>query len=178
MVVDGFEVCESFDPFTFPGGADEGNSWTGTVGTHNASAQLFSVDNCGGEVCDEISISFQIVTCDGGDIVCPPNVTIRCDQDVNDLSVTGEATFDCDATVQVNFMDELIRETCPQQIERTWTATVQRINTSPCVSMRLAHWDFSGPSSGSLCGDFGGDPLGGSGVPASSTDRGLSLIHI
>jgi len=172
LTVDGTEICENFIPFTFPGGAQEGSNWNGGLGTHTVHAQLFSVEHCGGKICDERSISFSIVSCDISDIACPPDVTISCDQDINDLSITGMASFDCDADISINFTDEVIRETCPQQVRRTFTTTVMQTNTNPCVPMTLARFNFAGPSSGSLCGDFGGNPLAGSGVPASSVHPG------
>ena len=38
--------------------------------------------------------------------------------------------------------------------------------------MNIANFNFTGPATGSLCGDFGGDPLAGSGVPPTSVNRG------
>ena len=69
-------------------------------------------------------------------ISCPANVTIDCNEDPNDLSVTGEpvVTDNCNATV--TYVDNGGADNCGNgQINRIWTATDDSGNTASCVQI-------------------------------------------
>jgi len=63
-------------------------------------------------------------------IVCPPNVTINCDDDVNDLTLTGEATaYSNCLDLEVEYTDRNYLNNCNVgYIDRTW-----RIKNRPSI---------------------------------------------
>jgi len=77
----------------------------------------------------------EITVMDGTppEISCPSNVTLECPADTNP-SNTGSATAtdECDDVPTVTYNDT-ISGTCPQVIERIWTATDASGNSSTCV---------------------------------------------
>ena len=69
-------------------------------------------------------------------ITCPPPVTLDCNDDLNDLSLTGEPTVsdNCDATVTYN--DNGSTDVCGGgSINRIWTATDGSGNSASCVQV-------------------------------------------
>jgi hypothetical protein len=64
-------------------------------------------------------------------ITCPVDVDVNCDETVD----FGEATAvdECDPEPVIGYTDVVLSETCPQHIERTWTATDACGNSASCV---------------------------------------------
>jgi len=58
--VDGYEIEENAMPYTFPGGAQDGNSWQGSEGFHNISVSAFNQDNCQGDLCQTLYIGIEL----------------------------------------------------------------------------------------------------------------------
>ncbi len=60
-------------------------------------------------------------------ITVPPTIQIECDQDPDDLSLTGEATGSnvCGGEVDIDYSDEIFPRPCPTEYDiiRTWVAT-------------------------------------------------------
>ena len=85
--------------------------------------------------CENTAICYQLITIDDDTapvIVCPPDVTVTCDDDT-DPSGSGEATAtdDC-TTVMVTYDDGEVTGDCPYTFTRTWTATDGCGNTATC----------------------------------------------
>lgn len=57
-------------------------------------------------------------------IMCPPYITISCDQNENDFLITGEAvaTDNCPGVI-ISYTDSFAGDNCSGTITRTWTAT-------------------------------------------------------
>ncbi|MHC4574207.1 MAG: post-COAP-1 domain-containing protein [Planctomycetota bacterium] len=68
-------------------------------------------------------------------ITCPDNVTLECPADI-DPSAIGSATAadNCDEAPAITYSDTS-SGTCPQVIQRTWTATDATGNTTSCVQI-------------------------------------------
>ena len=66
-------------------------------------------------------------------ITCPADVSAECG-DMYDAGM-ATATDACDAVVDVTFTDVTVSESCPQVIERTWTATDDCGNSTACVQI-------------------------------------------
>ena len=112
-----------------------------TVDTSNGCTvdcivELTVTDDLGNK--DIIKASVSINDTVSPDISCPANATIECDESTVPNS-TGFATAadECDLNPTVNFSDNPISESCPQEftIERTWTASDDCGNTNSCVQI-------------------------------------------
>ncbi len=71
-------------------------------------------------------------------VVCPPNVTVQCDQ-LNDPSATGSAggIDHCDPNPSVTYSDTVTDRDCPEQrtITRTWTVRDACGNAATCAQI-------------------------------------------
>ncbi|WP_299892599.1 hypothetical protein, partial [uncultured Lacinutrix sp.] len=68
----------------------------------------------------------------------PADITINCEQDPNDLTLTGDVTNEadnCDNTLETTFTDSTANGTCANEsvITRTWTLTDDCNNTTTLV---------------------------------------------
>ncbi len=70
--VDGYDITENTLLYTFPSGAENGNSWAGSVGIHNLTATAYSLDNKGGQECGSLSLQFELT----GSTACDAPLTI------------------------------------------------------------------------------------------------------
>jgi HYR domain/Secretion system C-terminal sorting domain/Cohesin domain len=69
-------------------------------------------------------------------ISCPPNVSLDCSEDPDDLSLTGEATATDNCNATVSYFDNQNQDNCGGgQINRIWTATDDSGNTASCVQI-------------------------------------------
>ncbi len=59
-LVDGYTQTENVVLYTFPGGAENGDNWSGGIGTHNLQANAYNQDNGNGELCGQIELTFYI----------------------------------------------------------------------------------------------------------------------
>ena len=68
----------------------------------------------------------------------PANITIECDQNINDLTLTGDVTDEadnCSTGLDATFTDSEVAGTCPiiSEVSRTWTLTDDCGNTTTLV---------------------------------------------
>ena len=95
-------------------------------------------------------------------LVCPAPLTIECTDNINDLSLTGEAVnlSNCDATI--TYSDQSDNNTCPETVTRTWTATPICGNRMPVSCTQIITIDDTQApviSTSDVSGDKGcGDP--------------------
>ena len=88
-----------------------------------------ATDDCGNS-----STCLQTITIDDTTpptIMCPSDVSFECDA-VGSFGM-ATATDACDPVVDITFEDVTVSESCPQVIERTYTATDDCGNTSTCL---------------------------------------------
>ena len=102
---------------------------------------------------------------------CPADILVSCEDSV-DPSQTGMATVNGPNCIDpiITYTDEYDGSSCPQVITRTWQLDASVATSNPCVPQTVAQWDFAGSGDQNLCQAFGGNPLAGAGVPASSTN--------
>jgi len=92
--------CENELPFTYPGGAQDGNNWNGGIGTYNLIAKAYNVDGCQGEVCDEVNINFSIEEgCDDFSVSAGVDQNI-CEGETVTLSATVQGETGCDCCIR------------------------------------------------------------------------------
>ena len=80
--------------------------------------------------CGNLASESQIITIEDRNeptFTVPPDVTISCDEDFNDLNLTGDVTDasdNCDPSPRIFFTDVMEDGSCPQEftIVRTWRA--------------------------------------------------------
>ncbi len=66
-------------------------------------------------------------------ISCPPDITLDCSEDFNDLAVTGEATASDNCNATISYSDFENDDNCGGgEVIRTWTAADDFGNTSTC----------------------------------------------
>ena len=91
--------CENIVPYTFPNGAEEDNDggWNGGVGNYTLNVRAFALDDCAGEICDEETVSFNIVQdCVDFSVDAGPDETICVGEEVTlSATVTGATQCDC-----------------------------------------------------------------------------------
>jgi len=69
-------------------------------------------------------------------ITCPANVTIQCDQDYEDLSLTGTAVAQDNCSAEVTYQDSPNLNDCGLgTIRRTWTATDKQGRKATCIQI-------------------------------------------
>jgi len=103
-------------------------------GCLTCNVSLIVTDDLFSSVSDSTTITIQDTT--PPVFTCPADITIECDQST-DPSNTGYATATdtCDATLSITYADSETPGDCPAEktITRTWTATDDCGNSSPCV---------------------------------------------
>lgn len=85
-----------------------------------------ATDNCGNTTTATMTI--QVKDLQGPTFTLPPNITIDCNDDINDLNITGNISDlqdNCDPDPQISFVDNVIEEDCPHTItiSRVWRAS-------------------------------------------------------
>lgn len=120
------DLSPVYDEETTPLGNCPGTNYT-IIRTWTVS------DDCGNE--SQIQQVVKVADETGPTFTAPANVTLTCDQDPNDLSLTGNAANlqdNCDSDPQLSFSDAVIDESCPGTylIERTWMAADACGNTT------------------------------------------------
>ncbi len=79
----------------------------------------------------------------------PNNITIECDQDINDLSLTGDVTDEadnCSSTLNASYLDAITNGSCPNEsiVDRTWSLTDDCGNTTTSIQI-ITIQDNTGP---------------------------------
>jgi hypothetical protein len=103
-------------------------------GTNLSILRIWSVtDDCGNEA--RIEQVIRVIDDVGPDFASPADIVISCDQDPNNLDLTGNATTlqdNCDDAPTITFTDQQSNEQCPHSmtIERLWKATDACGNTT------------------------------------------------
>ncbi len=95
-----------------------------------------ATDDCGNQTTHTQVITVQDTT--APTFTVPADVTIECDQDPNDLTLTGDVTDEadnCDTTLDATFSDSVAAGACANEsvITRTWSLTDDCGNTTTLV---------------------------------------------
>ncbi len=85
-----------------------------------------AVDNCGNSISDSQTIT--VVDTTSPTFTVPADITIECDIDATDLSITGDVTNEadnCDPDLEASFSDSVADGSCDNEstITRTWSLT-------------------------------------------------------
>jgi hypothetical protein len=83
--------------------------------------------------CGNYDSCVQMITIDDTTdpvLTCPPDIAFECE--MGDPGV-ATATDNCDPNPDVDYTDDVVSESCPYIVERTWTATDSCGNTDSCV---------------------------------------------
>jgi len=139
-----------------------GNYTTPSITVSPASNTSYTVEVTS---CDGCTATDNVTVTVGGGLVCPADVTIDCEQSSHP-SNTGMPSLTCDPNAIFTYEDS-DSGTCPIVKTRTWTASVTRIVSNPCVPEHLASWNFA--NANAKCSN-GIEPLDGSGLAASFTN--------
>ena len=93
--------CEDVVPYTFPNGAqDDDAGWNGGIGAYTVTAKAYAVDGCSGDLCDELTINFNIVQdCVDFSVDAGNDVTICEEEDVS-LSANVDGSTECDCCIR------------------------------------------------------------------------------
>ena len=91
--------CENHVPFTFPNGANDANDggWNGGVGDYTLNVRAYAEDDCAGEICDEVTVNFEILQdCVDFSVDAGPDESICKGEEVTlSATVTGATQCDC-----------------------------------------------------------------------------------
>jgi hypothetical protein len=89
-----------------------------------------------GNVSDSCSFTVIVADTQNPTITCPSNISISCDQNVNNTLITGQATAtDNCPEIVVNYTDNFNGNACSGTITRTWKATDESGNMSTCIQI-------------------------------------------
>ncbi len=104
--------------------------------TGSALVTFTATDDCGNAV--TTSATFTIVDTTAPTFTVPADLTIECDQDENDLTLTGDVTDEndnCDTTLDATYSDSVAAGSCANEsvITRTWSLTDDCNNTTTLV---------------------------------------------
>ena len=93
-------------------------------------------DDCGNTTTLVQTITIQDTT--APTFTVPADVTLECDDDINDITLTGDVTDEadnCSADLEATFTDSIAQGDCPNAsiITRTWTLTDDCDNTTTLV---------------------------------------------
>ncbi len=89
-----------------------------------------------GNVSQPCSFTVTVFDSQQPSIVCPPNITISCNQNEDDYMITGQAvaTDNCPG-VMMDHSDGFVGNVCSGTITRTWTATDASGAIASCVQL-------------------------------------------
>jgi hypothetical protein len=99
-----------------------------------------ATDDCGNS--STASQTINVVDTTPPEITCPDDATYECDN-VGEFGM-ATAIDACDPDPAIDFSDVVLNETCPLQIQRTWTATDACGNSSSCMQQIIIN-DLSPP---------------------------------
>ena len=104
--------------------------------TGSATVTFTTTDGCGNS--STTTAIFTIVDTTAPTFTVPADVTIECDQDANDLTLTGDVTDEadnCDAGLEATYSDAVADGNCANEsvITRTWSVTDDCGNTATLV---------------------------------------------
>ncbi len=109
-----------------------------TCGLGGTIAVVYTItDDCGNATSLNATLTIEDTT--PPTFTVPDSVTIECDQDENDLSLTGDVTDEADScaagSLEATYTDALADGTCVNEsvITRTWTLTDECNNTTTLV---------------------------------------------
>ncbi|WP_044398404.1 gliding motility-associated C-terminal domain-containing protein [Lacinutrix sp. Hel_I_90] len=89
--------------------------------------------------CNNTTTAVQTITIEdttAPSFTVPADITINCEQDPSDLSLTGDVTTEadnCDTTLEATYSDSTANNACTTVITRTWTLTDDCNNTTTAV---------------------------------------------
>ncbi|WP_083702174.1 gliding motility-associated C-terminal domain-containing protein [Mangrovimonas sp. DI 80] len=106
----------------------------GATGT--AEVTFTAIDGCGNE--STTTVSFTIVDTTAPTFTVPASLTLECDQEITDLTLTGDVTDEadnCSSELEATFTDATAEGECANAsiITRTWTLTDDCGNTTTQV---------------------------------------------
>ncbi|NNF73856.1 MAG: gliding motility-associated C-terminal domain-containing protein [Flavobacteriaceae bacterium] len=101
--------------------------------TGSATVEFSAVDACGNV--EKISATFTIVDTTAPTFTAPADLTIECDQDPSDLTLTGDVTDEadnCSTGLEATYADSVAAGACANEsvITRTWTLVDDCGNTT------------------------------------------------
>ncbi|GAA0744325.1 gliding motility-associated C-terminal domain-containing protein [Gaetbulibacter jejuensis] len=104
--------------------------------TGSATVTFTATDGCGNS--STTTAIFTIVDTTAPTFTVPADVTIECDQDANDLTLTGDVTDEtdnCDSSLEATYSDAVADGNCANEsvITRTWSVTDDCGNTATLV---------------------------------------------
>ncbi|MEY8867899.1 gliding motility-associated C-terminal domain-containing protein, partial [Meridianimaribacter flavus] len=104
--------------------------------TGSATVTFTATDGCGNS--STTTAIFTIVDTTAPTFTVPADVTIECDQDANDLTLTGDVTDEadnCDSGLEATYSDAVADGNCTNEsvITRTWSVTDDCGNTATLV---------------------------------------------
>ncbi|WP_204345936.1 gliding motility-associated C-terminal domain-containing protein [Psychroserpens algicola] len=109
----------------------------GSCASESIITRVWTVtDDCGNATALIQTITIEDTT--APTFTVPENITIECDQDAGDLTLTGDVTDEadnCSTDLEATFTDSIAEGDCPNEstISRTWTLTDDCENTTTLV---------------------------------------------
>ncbi|WP_262734052.1 HYR-like domain-containing protein, partial [Gaetbulibacter sp. NE] len=131
-VTDEADNCDSSLEATYSDAVADGNCANESVITRTWSV----TDDCGNTA--TLVQTINVVDTTAPTFTVPADVTIECDQDANDLTLTGDVTDEadnCDAGLEATYSDAVADGNCANEsvITRTWSVTDDCGNTATLV---------------------------------------------
>ncbi|TBV25835.1 gliding motility-associated C-terminal domain-containing protein, partial [Meridianimaribacter sp. CL38] len=131
-VTDEADNCDSGLEATYSDAVADGNCANESVITRTWSV----TDDCGNTA--TLVQTINIVDTTAPTFTVPADVTIECDQDANDLTLTGDVTDEadnCDSSLEATYSDAVADGNCANEsvITRTWSVTDDCGNTATLV---------------------------------------------
>ena len=98
-----------------------------------------------GNVSDTCTFTVIVLDTQNPNIVCPPNITVSCEQNVSNLMLTGQATAtdNCPDDVIVTYTDSFNGNACSGTITRTWKGTDEYGNMNTCIQTIVIEDDIA-----------------------------------
>ncbi|NJM81037.1 MAG: gliding motility-associated C-terminal domain-containing protein, partial [Flavobacterium sp.] len=90
-----------------------------------------ATDACGNTISRVLIINVRDTT--PPTFTAPPNITLQCNQNPNNLNLTGDVTDEndnCSTNLQANYTDTVVQNTCNRIITRVWTLSDECGNTT------------------------------------------------
>ncbi|WP_335975286.1 gliding motility-associated C-terminal domain-containing protein, partial [Gaetbulibacter jejuensis] len=131
-VTDEADNCDAGLEATYSDAVADGNCTNESVITRTWSV----TDDCGNTA--TLVQTINVVDTTAPTFTVPADVTIECDQDANDLTLTGDVTDEadnCDAGLEATYSDAVADGNCANEsvITRTWSVTDDCGNTATLV---------------------------------------------